>query len=73
MTPIVIKKCHFDQETGHMVEGLSTPFTCSPLFLTLILCPSFLTKMGTPGERIQRPGGGGNDGDSSSSEDEHED
>jgi hypothetical protein len=26
-----------------MVEGLSTPFTCSPLFLTPILCYLFIS------------------------------
>ena len=29
------------QETGQMVESLTTSFTCSPLFLTLILCYLF--------------------------------
>ena len=37
MMPIVTKKRHVDQETGRMVEGLSTPPICSPLFRTSIL------------------------------------
>ena len=41
MMPIVTKKRHVDQETGQMVEGLSALFTCSLLFLTLLLCSSF--------------------------------
>jgi len=40
MMPIVTKNRHIDQETGQMVKGLSTTFTCSPLFLTWVPCSS---------------------------------
>jgi len=51
MTPIVTKKCHVDQETGQIVEGLSILFTCSPLFLTLIVLVFFL-KADSDGDRL---------------------